>query len=134
MQTHTDYTPAPSVPPSDEFLKGYIDAALWTSDEHPGIGEWTDRGGTWSHENIDPDTLACMAADCAQFVSKARKWLSSAGDAHRNGVEFWLTRNGHGAGFWDRGYGRTGDRLTTVAQTFGEFTLYVGDDGTIYGM
>jgi hypothetical protein len=36
------------------------------------------------------------------------------------GHDFILTRNHHGAGFWDRGYGEAGRRLTAAAQAFGE--------------
>lgn len=36
------------------------------------------------------------------------------------GHDFILTRNGHGAGFWDRGYGAAGDRLTSAAKAYGE--------------
>ena len=38
----------------------------------------------------------------------------------------------HGAGFWDRGLGDLGDRLTMLAQTYEESDPYVGDDGKIY--
>jgi hypothetical protein len=44
----------------------------------------------------------------------------------------WLTRNGHGTGFWDRGLGERGDALTKSAESFGDAVLYVGDDGRIY--
>ena len=46
--------------------------------------------------------------------------------------DFWLTRNHHGAGFWDGDYGSYGDQLTAIAETFSEVDLYVGDDGLIY--
>jgi hypothetical protein len=46
--------------------------------------------------------------------------------------DFWLTRNHHGAGFWDGDYGAYGDQLTAIAQTFSEVGLYIGDDGLIY--
>ena len=48
------------------------------------------------------------------------------------GHDFWLTRCGHGAGFWDRGVGETGERLTKAAEKFGNVDLCVGDDGKIY--
>jgi hypothetical protein len=44
-----------------------------------------------------------------------------------------LTRNGHGAGFWDRGIGDRGDRLTAAAHAWGEFELVIGDDRKIHG-
>jgi hypothetical protein len=47
------------------------------------------------------------------------------------GHDFWLTRNGHGAGFWDRGLGELGDFLTKMSKPFGEATLYVSDDGEV---
>ena len=46
--------------------------------------------------------------------------------------DFWLTRNGHGAGFWDRGLGSVGDELTKNAKPFGSVDAYVGDDGKVY--
>jgi hypothetical protein len=42
--------------------------------------------------------------------------------------DFWLTRNGHGAGFWDRGLGEIGTRLTTAAETFGTCDLYLNEE------
>jgi hypothetical protein len=49
------------------------------------------------------------------------------------GSRAWAaTRNRHGAGFWDRGLGIAGDKLTQWARTFGSSDLYFGDDGLIY--
>lgn len=42
--------------------------------------------------------------------------------------DYWLTRNRHGAGFWDRGLGNTGDRLTSLAED-GEYTVFLDDNG-----
>jgi hypothetical protein len=33
--------------------------------------------------------------------------------------DFFLTRNGHGAGFWDGDY-KNGEKLTEIAKSFGE--------------
>ena len=48
------------------------------------------------------------------------------------GNDFWLTRNRHGAGFWDRGLEQLGDDLSFWADTFSTVDLYLGDDGLIY--
>jgi len=48
------------------------------------------------------------------------------------GHDFVLTRNRHGAGFWDRGYGDKGDRLTKAAHVYGDASLYEGDNGKLY--
>ncbi len=36
-----------------------------------------------------------------------------------------------GAGFWDRGLGAVGARLSDAARAYGEVNLEVGDDGKI---
>lgn len=47
--------------------------------------------------------------------------------------DFFLTRNGHGAGFWDGDWPEAeGKILTAVSKSFGESQPYVGDDGLIY--
>ena len=40
-------------------------------------------------------------------------------NAQQVGHDFWLTREGHGAGFWDRGNGPQGDRLAELATAYG---------------
>jgi hypothetical protein len=46
----------------------------------------------------------------------------------RAGHYFWLSRNGHGSGFFDENL----DALQDAAKAYSEFDLYVGDDGVIY--
>lgn len=43
---------------------------------------------------------------------------------HQAGHDFWLTRNRHGAGYWDRGLGNLGKRLTESAHGYGEVCVY----------
>jgi hypothetical protein len=49
--------------------------------------------------------------------------------------DFILTRNHHGAGFWDTGRWLEpwASKLTTLSHSFGELSCYIGDDGAIYG-
>jgi hypothetical protein len=50
------------------------------------------------------------------------------------GHDFWLTRQGHGAGFGDGDWPEEiDDRLHEAASKFGEVNVYVGDDGKVYG-
>lgn len=107
------------------FLNAYIAAALAlsTDDDDVPLGETP-------HE-LHPDTLAKMKADCLAFqVQNADDLKGIPYDLA--GHDFWLTRNGHGTGFWDRGYGYVGDRLTRACKAFPEVDLYVGDDGFIH--
>jgi hypothetical protein len=53
----------------------------------------------------------------------------------RAGHDVWLTRNGHGCGFWDGDWSEpAATRLTKASKKFGEFNLLVGDDGKIHGI
>ncbi len=119
----------------DKFTKAYIEAALWSSnddDERP-LDDLYNSG------DLSPELLASMTADCKAFqTAHAHLWAETSwAFATRDwtadeqaGHDFWLTRNGHGAGFWDRPtlYGRANaDRLTEACKAFAEVDLYVAD-------
>lgn len=111
----------------DSFTKQYIETALWSSvDEN---GEPLDKN--FSVNDIDPATMETMVADCKRFQTDYADWLGG-NDSERAGHDFWLTRNGHGAGFWDGNWPIHGELLTKWSKMFGEFYLYVCD-GKIFG-
>ena len=87
-----------------------------------------------------------MRADCEDFVTKNADLCAEAVNRSgyswsRLGHDFWLTRNGHGAGFWCRDelenidpedMGESlGDRLTTAAKTYGGVYLYLDRDNDL---
>ena len=129
----------------DQFTRGYIEAALWSStdnaieeggDSHPDSNGGWPLDANYSIDDIDDRTLKIMIADCRLFresnaellasvMGRLGRYETSRYTEARAGHDFWLTRNGHGAGFWDRGLGEPGDRLTDACKTFGEFNLYV---------
>ena len=48
-------------------------------------------------------------------------------------VDFWLTRNHHGAGFWSGDFwGEFADFLTEKSHQMGEKETYLGDDQLVY--
>lgn len=81
-----------------------------------------------------------MKSECERFLSENAMDIKAAiadenfeVDLTQVAHDFWLTRNRHGAGFWDGDYPeKVGARLTDAAHKFGECWLYVGDDGTLY--
>lgn len=116
----------------DAFTRGYITAALWTEEEELQNKGWTD---------LAPQTLQGMMDDCRKFQEQEATMLARAtygnkpggGDSEYAGQDFWLTRNGHGAGFWDGDLpDDVGESLTEACKRFGETWLYLGDDGLIY--
>ncbi len=119
----------------DEFTKAYMLAALWSSDD-----ESDPRGGNpmednYSMSDIEQKSWDKIVDDCAKFQEQHAKLLEASGlSVEQAGHDFWLTRNRHGSGFWDRDLpDEIGDALTEAAHAFGETGLYVGDDGQIYG-
>lgn len=117
----------------DQVVKSYIVTALWSS-----IDNADDTGGEPLDENYGPEDLSDSAQqqiqkDCVDFVDYAAADLREAKlDDDAIGHNFWLNRNGHGAGFWDLGLGAVGERLNKAAHSFGSVDLYVGDDGKIH--
>jgi hypothetical protein len=117
----------------DEFTSSYLESALWSSTDAEGIP--LDEGD-YSTNDLAPNTVTRFKLDCdkfradnAELISQATEHQSIAHIAH----DFWLTRNGHGAGFWDGDYPEElGDALTKASKVFGECDLYIGDDGKIY--
>jgi hypothetical protein len=113
----------------NEFTKGYIDAMFWTecdddSDEELQKKEFLD---------LASETLKRIIEDCAGFELNHQKLLEKAGNPSQNGHDFWLTRNGHGAGFWDRGYGAAGLELTNICHDhYPSLNLVLGNDGYLY--
>jgi hypothetical protein len=110
----------------DEFVSAYLACALWSSTDD--VGEPMDDGRDIS--DISEETVAKAIEDCTAFRESAGDMLTEWSD-EQAGHDFWLTRNGHGAGFWDRGL-KFGDELSDLARPFGEVYLYVGDDGKVY--
>lgn len=125
---------APGINP-DAFVRGYLQAAEFT-DCGPDSEATIQEAEGWA-----PEAIAEAAQDCADFQAAAGDALQTAYDMEaeglsytpeRAGVDFWFTRNHHGAGFWDRGLGEVGRRLTEAAHAAGSRDVYAGDDGYLY--
>ena len=128
----------------NNFILGYKVAALWSScgpEDEPHACENLDD--LFSIEDIAPECADAMRATCEDFCKanhadllkyceRIRRVDSSSPEEYA-GHDFWLTRNGLGAGFWDRGLGALGERLTKSAKVYSSVDLYPGDDGLIYG-
>lgn len=124
------------------FVHWYIRAMLFSTND-----ESTDSGGYPLDENygvadIAPETMERIVDDCNRFydaVERAGIDLDSAlidqddCPLENAGKDFWFTRCGHGCGFWDGDWSEAvEDKLTKLAESFGEQWPYVGDDGKIY--
>ena len=127
----------------NDMVRGYMVCALWSSTVCDDDGNNCEpMDDNYSIDDIAPECAAAMRAVCEDFAKsnhvdlqeycirmRTEEWSGE----ERAGHDFWLTRNGHGAGFWDRGLGALGDRLSAAAKVYSSVDLYPGDDGLIYG-
>jgi len=114
-------------------LRAYVECAIWSSTDID-TSEPLDK--KYSGEDLSEQTLDKMNADLEAFLKEYYKFLGAAdihchASADQVAHDFWLTRNHHGAGFWDRPELYSGqtfaDKLTTLAHSFGEADLLASD-------
>ena len=93
------------------FIDAYFEAVYFTDGgpdnplEDPELSAYDIRRGT---------------IDCLAFYA-ANSYMVH-GNIPQAGHDFWLTRNGHGAGFWDADYSYgdySAKKLTSNAEAFG---------------
>lgn len=110
----------------DDILKAYFECALWTEEDNQEINE--------KDLNIHDIT-----DESKQEAREQIEWfVETAGDALNDikddsiGNDLWLTRNGHGAGFWDRKYDEdVRELLTFLCYNLGEAYIEVDDNDKI---
>ena len=108
---------------TDKFTAAYFQAIDFT--------ETGDCEQPPSGTPLSPAYKAQAWGDCRNFLRAYGDLLKAAGVSHEQaGHDLWLTRNGHGTGFWDRPeiYGvQLSAELTRAAQAMGstdaEFAL-----------
>lgn len=115
----------------DKFTTAYIEAALWSSTDNSDDSGGRPLDENYGVEDIAPETLSSIVEDCMAFQEVHADEIRS--NVEQAGHDFWLTRNHHGAGFWDGDWpDAVGEKLTEASHAFGSVELYIGDDGLIY--
>lgn len=127
----------------DEFVRGFVDAALWSSvDNADGVTGGEPLDANYDASDIDPVTMVAFRKVCTAFVEKYGDLIADDdspairkyGRWSLAGHELWLTSAGHGSGFGDGNFPEHDDELYEAASDSEEFELYVGDDGVIYAV
>ena len=83
---------------------------------------------------FSPEFVTKQKAELIKFLDNSEVG-SAVGEYGLGKVvyDFWLTRNRHGAGFWDGDYEEgVGKVLTDIAHAFGEVSTSEGDDHLLY--
>lgn len=134
----------------DDFLDGYTTAMLWanTYRYNRETGEIEPADCVGDEDRLTDNARARLAEDARAFYDWAAEILPTDEDGDIRwpytgeragqwtggelaGHDFALTRSGHGAGFWDRGLGEIGDRLSDMARSYGSADLYDEDNEII---
>lgn len=112
------------------MLEAYIECALWSSTNDEDI----PLEDLYGPEDLAPEALKSMEKDCNDFLALIDETQTDRSNwtDEQLGFDFWLTRNGHGAGFQDRADEENGRILTDLADTFGSSNLYERYDGWLY--
>ena len=106
----------------------YMECAAWSSTDDNGelldAYQFSDKAEKKMKEDLDDFLSYCETNVSERMFFEYQNLQSPEQFAH----DFWLTRNGHGAGFWDRGLGEIGDILTKASKTFGSCDLYLNEE------
>lgn len=112
---------------------------LWVSTDRDG----DPLDGDYSVEDFPEEQRATMKMLIDNFMTENLETLVNSGHVagwgndmqkvERIGHDYVLTTGGHGAGFWDRGLGELGDKLTEACRADRhEWYVQVMDDGTLW--
>ena len=123
------------------FVDGYIECALWSTTDLFDLSDKSLEQLGHSKHSIEEPTLLQMIRDCLYFNLRNHELLDEAyEDGYKQsqaGHDFWLSRNGHGAGFFDHaGWGddTIWDKLQhSASHEFREFPLWVDENDEVAG-
>lgn len=111
-------------------LRSYLETAFWSSNDIDTERSFETLGFTPDdaskdliHEcQVDLDAFEALASENGIDLHYFPNWPH----------DFWLTRNRHGAGFWDGNYPiDIGKKLTDLSHLFSEVNLLLSDNGEI---
>lgn len=116
---------------NEPALRSYLETALWSSiDYREGQDEKPLDDNYDSDVDFSDEAMASALTEINTFLKQAKPFIAGH-ELRQVAHDFWLTRNRHGAGFWDGDY-EHGEALTKIAHSFGEISCYVGDDNKIH--
>lgn len=115
------------------------DGRMDVDDDHPlyGIADDEPLSQYFGIEDFTEDSLTTAEEDLDDwFHYLERQGLYERAleyaDDERIAHDFWLTRNGHGAGYWDGDYGDIGDKLTDACKAWRGQDIMISVDGRLH--
>ena len=112
----------------EQFTQAYIEAMYFTDSD------------TFSGLDLSDDARLDIEADCRSFYRRYGCYIETDicqqafdDSVSQAGHDFWMSRNGHGVGFWEDEWPECYRvMLDKGARSYGEMDAYVGDDNLIY--
>lgn len=115
----------------ENILSSFIEAGLWASHDFDS-GDNLDEN--YDFDDVSEESKEKIRTGIKQFLNDNHKILKKLAISEDSiGHDLFLDSQGHGVGFWDRGYGKDGETLSKSASAiFTEDSPYVGDDKKVY--
>lgn len=122
-----------------DFVHGYMVAILFAECDLNRTDESDDtslESEGYTVDDIAEKSATTLRAEAVAFYWANRRTLraayccDNAYTPERAGHDFYFTQAGHGVGYWDRGLGAIGGRLTDACGRQ-EFCCFVNDDGRV---
>jgi len=107
------------------IVEAYLACALWLAtdeDGRPLDEKYSTSAFTQAAQKEARNAVVKFFADVKESIGELDK-VFEKWDLEQIGHDLWLTRNGHGAGFWDRGLPH-GEALSECAKRLGEANVY----------
>lgn len=117
----------------DDFVNGAVKTVLWTGTYSKGpdsdletLDEAVD--GVYDDDVLKAQIIAANQEEWEAFFTEEEDALRALNpDFGQHGHDFVLTTGDHGAGFWDRGYGDEGKRLSEICEGYRSSHAFYGD-------
>ncbi len=130
------------------ILNSYLECALFTDSDELVKEYYSNTGNVYGDTTQDiSELIGDVSFEIEDFSDDAKirsyqdikRFLSLAGDLVGSidesdiGHDLWLSRNGHGSGFFDRDYISQDvlDELQEIASSLGSVSLYLDDENKI---
>ena len=116
----------------DKTYDHFIEAMLWASQDSDGEGEYLDEN--YSINDVDTESKMFIKKHIEAFIQENHEIIKELEISEEMiGHDLFLDTQGHGVGFWDRGYGSLGNKLSKNASKHFNDSMYAfAQDGKVY--
>jgi hypothetical protein len=136
MTTHNSQYPV-SLDDLEATTEHALESLLWSETYYATGDDFKAGNGVpfddiFGVSDVEGSSRLALRAELEAFINDDENSIDLDGMEYSYiGHDFILTRNGHGTGFWDRGLGERGERLTAACKPYGAIYAYSNDGETV---